>query len=528
MKMMLRLFVIQLKQLLSYNTSMGKKKRQSRSIWLMLALIAGLGLYIGGIYSMQMALAFSAVGAPDMVFVFMSGLAVILSLFFIVMGANGIIFQAKDTTFLLSLPLSERKVMLAKLSAIYGEALLLTLFMLAPSMYAYTRYQSLPVAAYPLFLAIVLLLPMIATVLALIVSYIFGLFQARTKVSPMIMNIIMLAGLGGVMYFSITMQSKLIEGSIVPWALPTGWLKLAQPFYWVRNILVDTDMRSLLMLALVSILPLAAVTWLLARRFVDIISGMAVRRKSSDYRGPSGRRSPLAALVRKEIKQYINTPAYFVNTIFGPLMVLGGSLYLLFKPEMAGQIEGVLTMIGLPAGLLVIAAVISMFGMSNTTAPSISLEGSKLWILKSLPVSTMNVFHAKIILNFLLFLPPLLVAGIVSNILFDLTLLERILIFVLPLLAGLVSSLIGLIANIHFPKLDAPSDTAAVKNSASVMIGSLGVMLGTIALMLLLFWLRKYLGDHILYAALAFYALAALFLYRYLATAGVKKFRSII
>ena len=194
MKMMLKLFVLQLKQLLSYNTSMGKKKRQSRSIWLMLALIAGLGLYIGGIYSMQMALAFSAVGAPDMVFVFMSGLAVILSLFFIVLGANGIIFQAKDTTFLLSLPLSERKVMLAKLSAIYGEALLLTLFMLAPSMYAYTRYQSLPVAAYPLFLAIVLLLPMIATVLALIVSYIFGLFQARTKVSPLIMNIIMLAG----------------------------------------------------------------------------------------------------------------------------------------------------------------------------------------------------------------------------------------------------------------------------------------------------------------------------------------------
>lgn len=528
MKMMLKLFVIQLKQLLSYNTSMGKKKRQSRSIWLMLALIAGLGLYIGGIYSMQMASAFNAMRALELVFVVMSGVAVILSLVFIVMGTNGIIFQAKDTTFLLSLPLNARKVLLAKLSAIYGEALIFTFFMLAPTMFAYTRYQALPITAYPLFLIVILLLPMIATVLALILGYLFSLIQSRTKASSMIMNIIMLLAFGGVLYFSFSLQGKMLEGSLIPTSVPSGWLKLAQPFYWVKDILVDTNMLSLLLLALVSILPLAVVTWLLALRFLDILSGMAVRTKSSAYRGPSGRKSPLAALVRKEFKQYFNTPAYFINTIFGPLVILGGAIYLILKPGTVAEIDYAFRMIGIPVGLLVIGAVISMFSMSNTTAPSISLEGSKLWILKSLPVSTMNIFHAKIALNLLIYLPPLIVAGIASNILFSLTIAERILVFVLPLLAGFSSALVGLIANVHFPKLDAPSDTAAVKNSASVMIGSLGVMLATIALMLLLFWLRKYLGNNILYAALAFYAIVSLSLYRYLSTRGVKKFQSII
>lgn len=58
MKVMRKLFIIQLKQLLSFTSNVGRKKRQSRSIWLMLLLLAGLGLYIGGIYSFSMAQAF--------------------------------------------------------------------------------------------------------------------------------------------------------------------------------------------------------------------------------------------------------------------------------------------------------------------------------------------------------------------------------------------------------------------------------------------------------------------------------------
>lgn len=529
MNILKKLFIIQLKYLLSFNASAGKRKRQSRSVWLMLGFIAALGLYIGGVYAFQMAQTFQLLGGDlGLMFVILSGMAVLIGLLLIVMGVNGIIFQAKDSTFLLSLPIDPKKIMLAKLLAVYGEALLVTFFMLVPSIVAYVSYQPLPVIAYPLFLVIILLLPMIATVLALIFGYFFSLIQSRTKASPMVMNLIMLVGFGAVMYFTMRMQTAMTGEAFSPVALPPAILLLAKPFYWVRDILVDTNLLALIKLALLSIIPFGLLVWLLSSKFISIISGMSVRTKSSAYRGPSKRKSPMAALLRKEIKQYIGTPAYFINTIVGPLLLIGGSVYLFFQRSMLPEIELGLRMLGIPTGLILIAAIVSTVSINNTTAPSISLEGSRLWILKTLPVSTMNILQAKLLLHLLLVTPAILIAGIVGNLLFDLPIMERIMIFVIPFLATLVSGIIGLIANIHFPKLDAPSDTAAVKNSASVIIGSLGVMFGTILLMLLFVWMRKYLGNNILYLAFGLYLALSVLLYQYLRTKGVAKFKQII
>ena len=528
MKVMRKLFIIQLKQLLSFTSNVGRKKRQSRSIWLMLLLLAGLGLYIGGIYSFSMAQAFHMLGTLDRVFVIMSGIAVLLSLLMIVMGANGIIFQAKDTIFLLSLPLQPQTVMAAKLVAVYGEALIINFFMMAPSLFAYSRYQALPWTAYPLFLAVILLLPMISTVLALILGYLFSRIQSRTKMSPMVMNGLLLGAMGVLLFFVFQMQSVMMGETLAPTSLPSRLLFLATPFYWVRDILVDADLLSLLYLTVVSLIPLGLISWLLSTRFLDIISGMSIRTKSEEYRGPSKRKTPMKALLRKEFKQYFGTPTYFINTIIGPLMLMGGAIFLLFQQSMLAEFEYTLQIVGIPVGLIIIAAIISVLSVNNTTAPSISLEGSRLWILKSLPVTTLSILHAKILLNLIIVTPAVIVAGIIANYLFDLSMIERVMIFVLPILATCVSAFIGLIANLFYTKLDAPSDTAVVKNSASVIIGSLGVMMATILLLFVLYWLRKYIGDNILYIAFGFYLIMAIVLYQYIRTKGVAKFKQII
>ena len=528
MKVLLKLFVIQLKHALSYNTSAGRRKRQSRSVWLALLLIAGIGLYIGGVYSFQLAMAFHQAGQLGMLFVTMSGLAVLASLFLIVMGVSGLIFQAKDTTFLLSLPIKPQSVMLAKLMAVYGEALLISFFILAPSLVAYNKYQALPWSAYLLFLIVIVCLAMLATVLALLLGYVFGLVQSKTKATPALMNIIMLAGLAGLFYLSIRAQNIMLGETFSPTSLPSSLLKIAAPLYWVRDILVDGNVLSLLKLGLISVIPLAFATWLLSHRFVSIISSLAIRRKASDYRGPSRRQSPLKALLRKELKQYFGTPAYFVNTFFGPLLAIGGSIYLFVIRDKLTGLEDVFQLINLPLGFILTASLVGLVSFNNTTAPSISLEGSRLWILKSLPVSTESILLAKILLNLIIVGPAILVAATIANLLFRLPLIERILIYLIPLLALLVSAMVGLIANIHYPKLDAPSDTAAVKNSTSVWVGSLGVMLGTIAFFIFLYGFRTVLGGALLYVALIAYLVLTIGLYHYLKTKGVAKFKQII
>lgn len=528
MKVLLKLFVIQLKHALSYNATAGRRKRQSRSVWLALLLIAGIGLYIGGVYSFQLAMTFNQAGQLGMLFVVMSGMAVLASLFLIVMGVTGLIFQAKDTTFLLSLPIKPQSVMLAKMLAVYGEAFLISFFILAPSLVAYNKYQALPWSAYPLFLIVIVFLAMLATVLALMLGYLFGLVQSKTKASPAVMNIIMLVGLASLFYLSIRTQNIMLGETFSPTSLPSKLLKIATPLYWVRDILVDANLMSLLKLGLISMVPLAFSTWLLSHRFVNIISSLAIRRKSSGYRGPSRRQSPLKALLRKELKQYFGTPAYFVNTVFGPLLAIGGSVYLFVIRDKLTGLEDMFKLLNLPLGFIITASLVSLVSFNNTTSPSISLEGSRLWILKSLPVSTENILLAKVLLNLIIFGPAMLVAGTIANLIFRLPLIERILIYLIPFLAILVSAMAGLIANLHYPKLDAPSDTAAVKNSASVFIGSLGVMLVTIVFFLFLYGFREILGGVLLYVALIAYLVLTVVLYQYLTTKGVAKFKQII
>ena len=127
MKVMRKLFIIQLKQLLSFTSNVGRKKRQSRSIWLMLLLLAGLGLYIGGIYSFSMAQAFHMLGTLDRVFVIMSGIAVLLSLLMIVIKATALSFKPRIPSFA-ELALQPQTVMAAKLVAVYGEALIINFY----------------------------------------------------------------------------------------------------------------------------------------------------------------------------------------------------------------------------------------------------------------------------------------------------------------------------------------------------------------------------------------------------------------
>lgn len=528
MKTIRKLVFIQLKHLLSVNTAGGKKKRKTSSVWVMLAFIAGIALYIGATYSFAIGGVFHQFGVLDLLFVVMSAMGTLAATLITIQGVTGLVYQAKDMPFLLSLPLRSQTVLMAKVMAVYGEAFVLNFFLLAPAFITYIRLDTLAPISYLLFLIVILLLPFLATTLALILGYLFSLLQTKTKSSPVITNSLALAGTLIILFLTFRVQSMFLNEALNPLAVRTSLSTYARPFYWVRDILVDTNLMSLVWLALLSLVPLAILIRLLSTNYLHVISGLSARQKSSDYRGPSTQQSPIAALLRKEFKQYFGSSIYFINTIIGPLMLIGGPIYLLLKRDMIAQLEPVLQSVDIPISVIVVGAIVGLISFNNTTAPSISLEGSRLWILKSLPIRTWDIFQAKLLLNMILFFPAIVIAGFVANILFDFSLMERILVIVIPVLSSLASAMIGLVANLFYPKLDAPSDAAVVKNSASVLIGSLGYMVITAALLGLLFGLREVLGGAILYVLLAVYLILNVILYRYLRTGGTKRFKAII
>ncbi|WP_131469375.1 hypothetical protein [Ruminiclostridium cellobioparum] len=131
--------------------------------------------------------------------------------------------------------------------------------------------------------------------------------------------------------------------------------------------------------------------------------------------------------------------------------------------------------------LIVTMAMVFCVALTCTTAPSISLEGKNLWIVKSLPLKAMDIFRSKILLNLVITAPILVICSTVLTAVLGFTILEYLLIVAVGCSYCVFIAVAGLIINLHFPKLEWNTQVAAVKQSASVMLalaaGFLSIML---------------------------------------------------
>ena len=74
----------------------GRKKRSFSGMGA-LALLAGLSLYVSGVYSAMLAGQLAAVGALPLLLVLMSLVAVLLGFFFSLFAAQGVVYGATTT-----------------------------------------------------------------------------------------------------------------------------------------------------------------------------------------------------------------------------------------------------------------------------------------------------------------------------------------------------------------------------------------------------------------------------------------------
>jgi ABC-2 type transport system permease protein len=121
------------------------------------------------------------------------------------------------------------------------------------------------------------------------------------------------------------------------------------------------------------------------------------------------------------------------------------------------------------------------------------MEGKKLWVLKSLPIRTGDIFTAKIYVNILIFLPAHLMASILVASRLELDLLPAVAFVLLPAFLNVTIAGGGLILNLLFPKLNWRTEVEIVKQSAAVMLGLLfGLVL---ALVPIIFYFTVFLHE---------------------------------
>ena len=243
----------------------------------------------------------------------------------------------------------------------------------------------------------------------------------------------------------------------------------------------------------------------------------------------------------KELNNYMSIPIYVTNTIMGPILTLMLAIVILIsgKNSFISMIEAIIAS-GyegpMPSGIMpvviknfdvtIIFVMFLMQVLAPTTASSISIEGKKIWILKAHPISYKDVFKAKIKVNFMVNLFP----AVLTSIFLSLALKNFWyipLLLAISLLLVLLSSIIGLIANLLFPKLSWESEVEPVKQGISVLL-TMGIDFCLIAIPLLFYFVLNITNTYLFFGIIILiYTLCVLILSKLLYTKGVKLYNEI-
>ena len=458
-------------------------------------------------------------------------LAAALCFILTVFSTQSQIFQARDNDQLLSLPLTAGQIAASRLLSMLALEYLYNFVVMIPTEGVYCWLMRPGWVFYPMLLLLSLLLPLLPLSLAGAVGYLFALVSSRfARLKNLIVILLSVGAFCLYFYFCMNLNQYMFLLLQRGESLAGVFRKSLPPFYHFAAALEQGAWGSFVICALWSVVPAALLYFLLAKGFFRVGSASGV--KTPYKRRPLRESSPWAAVLKKEAARLVSMPTYLFNSSVGAfLMVILAAMAALkgegvvslmamdLPAEASAALEGLLSQ-------LLTAALCFCSLMICTTAPSVSLEGDKLWIMRSSPIAPRQVFAGKLALDLALLFPSVAVSAVILSLSLPLRWADIACLTAAPLCFGLFMALVGLYANLCLPRFDYASDTAVVKQSASVMVSTLGGM-GLLALFIGGYLLlgRKFLSYYQFCGASCLILSAACgLLWRLICTDGVRRY----
>ena len=487
--------------LLSSTNSRGNSRKKAATGAGAMVLIAFLGLYMSGFYSFMLMDVLAPIHMESLVFIFMGMGALVGGLMFTAFAVKGVVFGGRDNDLLLSMPVSTTALMASRVMAIYLENLLFSLFVLAPAGAVCAFMTQSGVGHSVLFWARLLLavfaLPLLDTALSVLLGALVAFLSAKVSRGALGQNIVMALYLAAVFWFSFNLNGMIEELAANAMGVKES-LSWAAPMLWMADGIMG-DWGKLLLFAACCVLPFALVVFGLGKVYRQAVTAFAARSARNDYKlsaqAASGQKK---ALLAKEARRFFGTPMYFWNAGLGLIMMLAAGVAALVMQndlrEFIGLLGGALPV--MPMAALVMGFCLSMTAIA---APSISLEGKYLWILREAPVGEGALLWIKTGFQLLLSVPCTVIAGVCLAAALELSPLDGAALLLLTLLFDLAHAAFGMLVGLAFPKLDAVNETVVVKQSLAVMLG-IFVPMAAVGGCALLYWLGGMLAP---WAALA-------------------------
>lgn len=383
------------------------------------------------------------------------------------------LFDAKDNDLLLSMPIKPGDIVLSRLLSLF----ILNCIYAYSVIFPFTAVGTLT-GVLSWWQAILLFFGSIFNILGTIgviclIAWVISQIISRVKRKQIVQVLLMLLafGLYMVIYPNI---GRFISASIDD---PEHFAEIAKglyPFYLFGQG-CGGNLLSLLIFAVCASALAYLAYYLIKKSFVNVITRNTTAKKQVYKAGKTTVRGTHKALVFKEIRRFTGSAVYMFNAGLGLLLMIAFGIFMVVvlggmrDPGTALlELEG-FTLTPELAAALMTAALIFISSMTMISAPSVSLEGKMLWVLRSSPVSGRDVLTAKADAHIVICLPFIVVTSVICAIA-TLDFLGMLLMIVTVTAATAFMAHAGVVANMLFPRFDNESDSRTVKQSGAVVL----------------------------------------------------------
>lgn len=453
---------------------------------------------------------------------------VLFTLFTSLYKASSYLFEAKDYDMLISLPIKESTILGSKIAMMIFSNYIMSLpFIIIPGIVYFIKVDT-AMTYFPYLIVGYLAVPLIPIAISSIISFFIGNISSRLKHKNIVMilgSLILLIG-----YMAVVMQMESILNNIIAnsTSIMNAINRIYPPAYYFVDAIKNNSISSLAIYLVISVIPFVIFVSLFARSYKKINSRMNERYKVKNFKLEKfDTSSPIKALERKEISRYFSSYIYVLNTSFGIILLLIGTLgILIFGMDKIN----VLLELNIDISMLkpqLILVMMFILATTCTTYCSISFEGKNLWILKSLPIEELDIFKAKISLNLLLNLPISVICFLFIglSLKFD---IQFIIIMVCTIIAvSILVSVAGLLINLYFPNFDWKNEVAVVKRSIGIIIVLFGTMIYVGLFALIYYYLNMPNINIFLLIFAVITMIIDVLLWNSIKTKGVKLFKSL-
>ena len=454
-------------------------------------------------------------------------IAVAIGLLGSVFNAYSTIFDAKDNETLLSLPIPPSRIVFARVVALSAMTLLYAGAVLLPSALAFLLYAD--TGALGKINALLLFLPLtfLIEAVTLGIAFVVALLARRAKNKKAVIVVLSFVFILAFCFLYFRAQSIVSELTLLT-EIPAGARYGLFFFYSMGRASQGSPADMLIVVATAAAAFLLAYG-LLSHNFVKFTSS----RKSVRAKGKKGvvkSAGRTFALFKREWKLFSSSPTYVMNSAFGVIFLIAIPIVAIVKAGALGDLVKSLAEFFPRANGTGIAAMVILFteGMCCVTAPCISIEGKRIYLLRTLPLEPQEIFRAKILLHLAVAAPGILFGSVTLGVLLRADLLSRVFLIALPFVHSLFTGLMGHCLNLDFPVLDWTDEMTAIKSGAGVLLSVLGTMILTLVVSGLYFLLVFAVSDGVyLLIATALYGVADAIMIYWLKTKGVAKFEKL-